>query len=164
MTKKSTTWNPYLQIARKIIQTNDERQKDIAAAEKDLERIKAGKEPVTSWDKIKDAVITLDDQDVVEELQAYVDMMSNTAYMVNLSFCKAVQDIKDYQTRQTVMSCLVRAIAGREHFDYLAYPLTKNDFDYRQRQVLKYILRHLRLMPYINRPADGGKKRKKSDD
>lgn len=168
MKKKSNrklTWNPYIQIAKKIIQTHDERLKDIEAVDRDIELLSLGKDTLTSADNIKAAIPDIGIENGLDQaLLLYRYALTGTVRVVNQAFQEVVEDIEDEDQKTLICGKLKQYICEPcEVFEYLGYPLSRFDFDKRRRALLRAVLRDLWLMPYTHQPASVGRRFKHDD-
>ena len=160
---RHTARNPYMQIARKIIQTNRERLEDISLMEAEISSLKKNEDGVRIFnlpDTIPgtDGKMTLEDkesmiaalQDHIERLEYYTDIVAD-------AFDEACRNIPDKRIADQVKECLMRFYDdGKEiPFYLLNYPfeLNRADFEERKRILLKCVLREMGIMPYQHQPA-----------
>lgn len=149
---------PEIQIARKILQTDEARKRDIKTLQLWLEDYKqtghVDKEAVAALNLV--SLNDLNDTDIswiiehhVKALQKYCDVVSD-AYVVAL-------DGVPTEYAEEVLTALiyrlesVRAPARGE----CNYPLSEHDMAVRERAVLRHVLRAIGLMPVRLQPTKG---------
>lgn len=165
--------NPYMQIARKIISTHEERLEDIEALRKDAELLREGKNPIRTRYAMSEIIpygiteATLCpelDEVTAKALDNHAQRLEQIATITDQAFLQSVDDVEDESEKQKIIDCMKRYICNyrekQEEFNYLAYPRSRQDFDIRRRFVLKYVIRCMGFMPYIRQPKSLGKVRK----
>lgn len=147
--------NPYMQIARKLCQTYNQRARDIKSIKSDLARLNSEQVPryvqhISDIRPNTDGMqpLTIDEQR--EALNQHITALKEWNALIDCALDQAVSNINaadlKHQTRRKLLEAY--SDSKQEPFYMLAYPLSKSDFDERSRILLKYIIRSLELMPY----------------
>lgn len=163
---RKLTWNPYIQIAKKIVQTHEERLADLDALDRDQKLIALGKPPLVSTRNLLAALpLSIDTHDGYDApMRLYRDQIKVLIRIVEDAYAEAVGDLLDMDLRKEVQGKLKRYICEpAEVYEYIGYPLSRYDFDSRRRRLFRAVLRELWLMPYQHQPAEKGRRYKRDD-
>lgn len=151
--------NPYMQIARKLVQTYNVRKKDIKAIKSEIARIKSNQRPlynaqIADIRQGTDGRRHLNTDDKLATLETHLDCLTQWNEIVDAAFDLAVDDIEDEELKTDTRKALMRSYGDDKQVDFylLAYPIEfgRNDYEERSRTLLKYIIREIGLMPYLH--------------
>ncbi len=151
----STRRSPYMQIARKILQTHEQRKSDIKAAKSDLLRLQRG-QPVKNDALIADlsgflqSGHTISPAEKMKKIEDYIDGLEAWYTLVDTALDVATADIQDAFVRRQTRTALLRMYGDyqKEDLQHTGYPLSRADYEKRSRRLLKQILRGAGLLPY----------------
>lgn len=150
--------NPYMQIARKLVQTYNVRKNDIKAIKSELSRINSNQQPrygsqIADLRQGTDGRRYLNSDDKLDTLETHLDCLMRWNEIIDNAFDLAVADIEDDELRMDTRKALIRSYGDDKQVDFymLAYPIEfgRNDYEERSRTLLKYIIREIGLMPYL---------------
>ncbi len=161
---KHITYNPYLLIPRKICQTHERRKQDIVAMKTDLKLLQENQK-AKYWNHIADLKysedVELDNEEAIKILKEHIKKSQFVVNITDEAILFAVSDIEVEEIRIKAKKVLSDYLSERTEVPFLLldYPevLSRRDFDRRKRNILKYILRKLELMPYVYQPRSGKK-------
>lgn len=147
---------PEIQIARKILQTDEARKRDIKTLEQWLADYKQTKQVdkeavaalnLVSLNDLSDCDIDWIIEHHIKALQKYCDIVSD-AYVVALDGVPT-EDAEEVLTALIYRLESVRPPARAE----CNYPLSEHDMAIRERAVLRHVLRAIGLMPVRLQPS-----------
>ena len=150
--------NPYMQIARKLVQTYNVRKNDIKAIKSEIARINSNQQPrygsqIADLRQGTDGRRYLNADDKLDTLETHLDCLMRWNEIIDNAFDLAVADIEDDELRMDTRKALIRSYGDDKQVDFymLAYPIEfgRNDYEERSRTLLKYIIREIGLMPYL---------------
>lgn len=150
--------NPYMQIARKLVQTYNIRKSDIKAIRAEIARINSNQTPrydtqISDLKQGTDGRQRLNKDDKLQTLKTHSDCLIRWNNIIDEAFDLAVEDITDEELRVDTRKALLRSYGDDPQVDFymLAYPIEfgRNDYEERSRTLLKYIIREIGLMPYL---------------
>lgn len=147
--------SPYMQIARKVLQTHEQRRSDIKAAKSDLLRLQRG-QPIKNDALVADLSSFLQDGHTVslaEKIQIvedYIDGLEAWCTLVDTALDVATADIQNASVRRQTQAALLRLYGDyqKEDLQHVGYPLSQADYEKRSRRLLKQILRGAGLLSY----------------
>lgn len=150
--------NPYMQIARKLVQTYNVRKNDIKAIKSEIVRINSSQRAkyeaqISDLRQGTDGRQYLSQDDKLDTLEMHLDCLERWNAIIDNAFDLTVEDIEDDELRIDTRKALIRSYGDDKQVDFymLAYPIEfgRNDYEERSRVLLKYIIREIGLMPYL---------------
>lgn len=146
---------PEIQIARKILQTDEPRRRDIRELRRQLMAFNRGEDinrkAIAALNLL--AIDELTDDDIPWIIQHHIKSLQKYCDMVDDAYEAALAGVPDDNRRVVLAALIYRLESVRPPARYeIVYPYTESDMIRRERIVIGYILQALQLMPYRYQP------------